>query len=124
MELLSGNVCHIWFSFLEICRAKNADVLFILDGSRSIKDSDFSTMKKFVIELAYRFNISKDQTKIAVVQFSEAVRTEFFLYEYFDMRSIAAQIKLIKQLDGGSTNTDEALALARTEVSHHSLKIT
>ncbi|XP_046842713.1 cartilage matrix protein-like [Xenia sp. Carnegie-2017] len=89
-----------------------------MDDSRSIKNSEFTQMKKFIIDLVYRFNISREQTRVALVQFSSKkfTRVEFYLNQYYDKESLMNRINSLRQRDGGSTYTDHALRMARDQV--------
>lgn len=92
-----------------------------MDDSRSIKNTDYSIMKNFVTELVYRFNVSEDQSRIALIQFSSRekahTRVEFFFDDYsYDKDQLMQRIDALTQSDGGSTYTDLALKMAREQV--------
>lgn len=110
------------FTFAVVCTTRNADILFILDGSRSIKDSDFQKMKSFVTELVYRFNISRQESHVSLIQFSNEDRTmvEFYLDDYFTKSSIMKKIESLLSHKGGYTYTGTALKVAREQVSQSS----
>ena len=81
-------------------------------------------MKNFVTELVYRFNISEDQSRVAVIQFSSEEQTAvtFFFDDYnYDKDSLMNRINDITQSDGGQTSTHVALRMAREQVGRHSL---
>ena len=101
-----------------VCTTKNADILLILDDSRSISNRDYSKMKRFVTELVYRFNISEDQSHVALIQFSSRQNTvvSFNLNRHYNKASLMSDIANLKQSDGDSTYTDVALKMAREEV--------
>ena len=108
------------FPILVVCTTRNADILFIMDDSRSIKNQDYSTMKKFVTQLAYRFNISEDQSRVALMQFSSKENTmvEFYFDDYnYDKDQLMDRIANVIQSDGGTTYTDVALKMAREKVN-------
>ena len=93
-----------------------------MDGSRSIKTSDFVIMKNFIIKLVDRFNISRDESHVALIQFSEQNKAivEFHLDEHYSKDSIMNKIETISSQKGGSTYTDKALKVARENVSQPS----
>ena len=106
------------FIITVVCTTRNTDILLIMDDSRSIKNAEFTQMKKFIIDLVYRFNISREQTRVALVQFSSKkfTRVEFYLNQYYDKESLMNRINSLRQRDGGSTYTDHALRIARDQV--------
>ena len=76
-------------------------------------------MKKFVTQLAYRFNISEDQSRVALMQFSSKENTmlEFYFDDYnYDKDQLMDRIANVIQSDGGTTYTDVALKMAREQV--------
>ena len=76
-------------------------------------------MKNFVTELVYRFNISEDQSRVALMQFSskENTRVEFNFDDYnYDKDRLMTLLANLKQSDGGLTYTNVALKKAREEV--------
>ena len=101
-----------------VCTTKNADILLIMDDSLSISNKDYSKMKTFVTELVYRFNISEDQSHVALIQFSSKQNTvvKFHLDRHYNKASLMNDIKNLKQSDGDSTYTDLALKMAREQV--------
>lgn len=101
-----------------VCTTRNSDILFVMDGSRSIKDLDFDIMKDFATELVNRFNISRHESHVAMIQYSnkETVNVEFHLDDHYDKDSIMKAIKDIKLQNGDETYTDVALKVAREDV--------
>lgn len=50
---------------------RGADIVFLLDGSRTIGKDNFQKVKEWVVKTAEMCNISNDEIRIGVVEFSE-----------------------------------------------------
>uniref|UniRef100_W5LWY1 VWFA domain-containing protein n=1 Tax=Lepisosteus oculatus TaxID=7918 RepID=W5LWY1_LEPOC len=84
------------------CTSKPVDIVFLIDGSGSIKRNEFSQMKVFMQEIINRFQ--GRGANFAVVQYSNYIRLEFDFNKYTSARSAADLINNIVQI-GSSTRT-------------------
>ncbi|XP_052635731.1 integrin alpha-M-like [Harpia harpyja] len=57
------------------CPVKASDIVFLMDGSGSIRTSDFERMKTFIIQVMRRFKST--DTRFALTQFSTTTTTHF-----------------------------------------------
>nr|ALA16012.1 collagen-like protein-4 [Mytilus coruscus] len=89
-----------------------ADVLFILDTSGSIGQSNFTIMKNTAANIAGQFMIGKDNTQVGVDVFSHTVKTEIKLRQWNWLPLLRYYIKNIPYGSGG-TKTYAALEHAR-----------
>ena len=60
----------------EVC-GNPADIVFILDSSRSIYGKDFNISKDFVKKLVSEFDIGPEKTEVAALQFAKKTGVEF-----------------------------------------------
>ena len=97
------------------CKGKGVDLAFILDSSGSIGPHDFSLMLDFVRDTIIGFDISDEETRISVAQFSTYSKIEFYFDTYSSESEVLAAIDQISYT-GGSTNTPDALLVLRTEM--------
>ncbi|CAB1440042.1 unnamed protein product [Pleuronectes platessa] len=81
------------------CRTE-ADIAFLLDGSGSVHNRDFQTMKTFVKTLVRPF-VGKD-TQFAVVQFSHVVTVESNFRDFFSSGRWESKVDGISQKGGGT----------------------
>ncbi|KAM9488132.1 collagen alpha-6(VI) chain-like isoform 2-T2 [Clarias gariepinus] len=88
---------------------KQADIVFLIDGSGSIHDEDFSKMKKFMNNVISKSVIGQDSVQIGVVQFSSYSKDEFPLNQFSDKLQMQKAINDTRQL-GGGTMTGAALS--------------
>ncbi|XP_039870486.1 integrin alpha-M-like [Simochromis diagramma] len=92
-------------SSIQECRTQ-ADIAFLLDGSGSVDNTDFQTMKKFVKDLIESF-LSSD-TQFSVSQFSTSPQVHFYFKKLSSSGSVETDINDISQ-QGGTTYTAKAI---------------
>ncbi|XP_026693209.2 sushi, von Willebrand factor type A, EGF and pentraxin domain-containing protein 1-like isoform X5 [Ciona intestinalis] len=103
-----------WSRSNPVCRAcKTAvtDVIFIVDGSWSVGEINFRKAKDFLKALVEPFEVGWDNSRFAVVQYSDDPRTEFLMNEHFTVTDVLNAIDAIPY-KGGNTNTGKALAFS------------
>ncbi|NXA48113.1 CO6A6 protein, partial [Nothocercus julius] len=96
-----------------VCSRQLADLVFLIDGSESISEDNFSVMKNFMKEIVDSFIVSKDKVHIGVVQYSQDPQKEFSLKDFNTSTSIKEQIDSIIQLRS-STFTGKGLRFVRS----------
>ncbi|XP_010221222.1 PREDICTED: collagen alpha-6(VI) chain [Tinamus guttatus] len=96
-----------------VCSHQLADLVFLIDGSESISENNFSVMKNFMKEIVDSFIVSKDDVHIGVVQYSQDPQKEFSLKDFYTSTSIKEQIDSIVQLRS-STFTGKGLRFVRS----------
>lgn len=87
-----------FFSLFTACGTQQADLVFLIDGSESISEDNFSAMKTFMKEIVDSFIIAQDKVQIGVAQYSEDPQKEFYLNEFFTDDAIKGKIDSIVQL--------------------------
>uniref|UniRef100_A0A8C4SZN9 Collagen type VI alpha 6 chain n=1 Tax=Erpetoichthys calabaricus TaxID=27687 RepID=A0A8C4SZN9_ERPCA len=91
--------------------SKEADVIFLIDGSGSIFPVDFDKMKGFMEAMVDKSDIGPDKVQFGLLQFSDSPREEFQLNAYDNQLQLKQEITNMEQL-GGGTNTGAALEFA------------
>ncbi|XP_032725679.1 collagen alpha-4(VI) chain-like [Lontra canadensis] len=92
----------------ETCKNRQADIIFLIDGSESISPENFEKMKGFVKRMVNQADISVDEIQIGLLQFSSAPREEFRLDQYSSKVDIDRAISNVQQMNDG-TRTGKAL---------------
>ncbi len=91
---------------------RNIDVVFIIDQSGSVGESNHDLAKQFISNVVSFFSISPTQTRVGIVTYSRSSRIEFDLKEYTNLGSLTSAIDDIPYR-GGRTVTALALNDAR-----------
>ncbi|XP_072365903.1 collagen alpha-6(VI) chain-like [Scyliorhinus torazame] len=90
------------------CRLQKADIVFLLDGSGVVKDSEFQLMKEGLIDFVKMFNVGPDDFQFALVQYGKTQRVEFNLSSSDSHEMLGKNIETVTQLKG-ETATGAAL---------------
>ncbi|XP_075684360.1 collagen alpha-4(VI) chain-like [Rhinoderma darwinii] len=107
--LLLGQSFHGTHSQKTVCKEANiADIVFLVDGSWSIGTDNFKSMQNFLYTLINGFDISQDNIRIGLIQYSDEPRTEFYLNSYDKKEDVLQYIQNLKY-KGGGTKTGESL---------------
>uniref|UniRef100_A0A3Q2E844 VWFA domain-containing protein n=1 Tax=Cyprinodon variegatus TaxID=28743 RepID=A0A3Q2E844_CYPVA len=90
-----------------------ADLIFLVDGSWSVGRPNFKYIRSFISATAGAFQIGKDRTRVGVVQYGDAPRTEFSLNQHLTRPAL---LKAVSSLlyKGGNTRTGDALSYVLT----------
>ncbi|KAJ8290831.1 hypothetical protein GJAV_G00018080, partial [Gymnothorax javanicus] len=91
-----------------VCEKEMVDLVVLMDGSGSIENIEFGTMKTFVSDLVNRFQVSQQNVRIGMAQFSTDFHKLFYLNQYENIADVKDRILEIKQV-GGGTNIGKAL---------------
>uniref|UniRef100_A0A8C2RXV8 VWFA domain-containing protein n=1 Tax=Capra hircus TaxID=9925 RepID=A0A8C2RXV8_CAPHI len=84
------------------------DVVFLIDGSEGVR-SGFPLLKEFVQRVVESLDVGPDRVRVAVVQYSDRTRPEFYLNSYMDQQSVVGAIRGLALLGGPAPNTGAAL---------------
>ncbi|KAM6152621.1 collagen alpha-3(VI) chain isoform 2-T2 [Erethizon dorsatum] len=84
------------------------DVVFLIDGSEGIR-SGFGLLKDFMERLVQSLDVGPDRVRVAVVQYSDRTRPEFYLNSFMDQQGVISAIRRLSLLGGPTPNTGAAL---------------
>ncbi|XP_068598090.1 matrilin-4 [Brachionichthys hirsutus] len=84
------------------CKSGPVDLVFLIDGSRSVRPHEFETMRKFMIDIVNTLDIGLNATRVGVVQYSSQVRSEFSLRTHAKLDTMVNGINQIIPLAQGT----------------------
>ncbi|XP_016101722.1 collagen alpha-4(VI) chain-like, partial [Sinocyclocheilus grahami] len=85
-----------------------ADIVFLVDGSTSIGETNFQQIREFISSLVEKFEVAPDRIRIGLVQYSDTPYTEFSLSTYQNKEEILSYIQNLHYKTGG-THTGKGL---------------
>nr|XP_020462612.1 cartilage matrix protein [Monopterus albus] len=90
------------------CSNTATDVVFLIDGSKSIRPENFELVKKFIIQIIDSLDVSPNNAHVGLVQYSSSVRQEFPLGLYNNKKDLKDAVKKMDYMEKG-TMTGQAL---------------
>ncbi|XP_019711442.1 collagen alpha-4(VI) chain-like [Hippocampus comes] len=115
-EVVLENICESITNHIQACvNATVADVVFLVDGSRSIGSANFQEVREFLRTVVSGFDIGPDNIRVALVQYSTNPFLEFLLLEHMDKNSLLVELDNLPYRLGG-TQTGEAIDFIRTQL--------
>ncbi|XP_051753141.1 matrilin-4 isoform X6 [Ctenopharyngodon idella] len=90
------------------CKSGPVDLVFIIDGSRSVRPHEFETMRKFMIDIIHELDIGLESTRVGVVQYSSQVQNVFSLKAF---SKPAQMVKAINEIIPLAQGTMTGLAI-------------
>uniref|UniRef100_A0A3Q3ERP4 Matrilin-1 n=1 Tax=Kryptolebias marmoratus TaxID=37003 RepID=A0A3Q3ERP4_KRYMA len=95
-------------SCTEACSSAALDVVFVIDGSKSIRPENFKLVKKWINQIIDKMEVSESKTHVGLVQYSSTVKTEFPLGRYNNKTDVKVAVKKMNYMEKG-TMTGQAL---------------
>lgn len=109
-------ICFISaFFFFSACAAAPADILFLLDSSRSEGSSNFQTQKDFVSKFVNFLNIGPNDVQVTVGTFSTAA------YSFFNLNTFHHKTSLLHAISQVSITTCSISKQLSCELSNLSI---
>ncbi|XP_058239137.1 collagen alpha-1(XXI) chain isoform X1 [Hemibagrus wyckioides] len=97
------------------CRTAQSDLVFILDGSWSVGDTNFEIVKRWLVNITTSFNIGQKFTQIGVVQYSDEPVLHIPLGKHYSTKDLIDAMETIEYM-GGNTNTGKAIKFANEKL--------
>ncbi|XP_050993417.1 cartilage matrix protein isoform X2 [Labeo rohita] len=93
------------------CACSNAatDVVFVIDGSKSVRPENFELVKKWINQIIDKLDVSETNTHVGLVQYSSTVKQEFPLGRYNNKKALKDAVKKMDYMERG-TMTGHAIS--------------
>uniref|UniRef100_A0A3Q3ART8 Collagen, type VI, alpha 3 n=1 Tax=Kryptolebias marmoratus TaxID=37003 RepID=A0A3Q3ART8_KRYMA len=88
------------------------DIVFLLDGSSYIGNTNFPYVRDFMINLINHLDIRPDRVQIGLIQFAEQPRVEFYLNTYNNKDDVVNKISQLRLTGGYELNIGAAMNYA------------
>ncbi|XP_062897122.1 matrilin-4 [Mobula hypostoma] len=92
---LDGKTCNK-------CSRANIDLVFVIDGSKSVRPENFEVVKKFVNNIVDALDVSTQGTRVGLVQYSSTVRTEFPLGKHSTTEALKSAVNGVQYMEKGT----------------------
>ena len=102
------------YHFHSECSIAGIDLVFVLDSSGSIGDTNFQTIRNFVNTFVSTLEIGPTRSQVGVIVFNYNAQVQFNLNTYSDRTSLMSAVNNIPY-SGGGTNTADALYLLASQ---------
>ncbi|KAG8438864.1 hypothetical protein GDO86_005162 [Hymenochirus boettgeri] len=88
---------------------KTMDLVFIIEGSNKVGETNFNKTKRFLIKVLEKMDISEDTIHITIIQFSFTINIEYSFKGYQSKQDVIHKIKEIEFRGGNATNIGTAI---------------
>ncbi|OXB71916.1 UNVERIFIED_CONTAM: hypothetical protein H355_004589 [Colinus virginianus] len=100
----------------EVIEVNKKDIVFLIDGSTALGTGPFNSIRDFVAKIVQRLEVGPDLIQVAVAQYADTVKPEFYFNTYQNRKDVMANVKKMKLMGGTALNTGSALEFVRNNL--------
>ncbi|XP_045337805.1 collagen alpha-3(VI) chain isoform X4 [Leopardus geoffroyi] len=100
----------------EVIEVNKRDIVFLVDGSSALGLANFNAIRDFIAKVIQRLEIGQDLIQVAVAQYADTVRPEFYFNSYPSKREVIAAVRRMKPMEGSALYTGSALDFVRNNL--------
>ncbi|CAM4727873.1 unnamed protein product [Leuciscus chuanchicus] len=108
-KIITRELCNLT---KPICEMEQSDIVFLIDGSESIKEPSWNILIQTMIGIVKELDIAQDKWRVGVAQFSDKFLDEFYLKNFTSFVEVERAMNNINRRKQG-TNTWGALNLIK-----------
>ncbi|XP_075612036.1 collagen alpha-3(VI) chain isoform X11 [Balearica regulorum gibbericeps] len=97
----------------EVIEVNKKDIVFLIDGSTALGTGPFNSIRDFVAKIVQRLEVGPDLIQVAVAQYADTVKPEFYFNTHQSRKDVMANVKKMKLMGGTALNTGSALDFVR-----------
>ncbi|XP_010123897.1 PREDICTED: collagen alpha-3(VI) chain, partial [Chlamydotis macqueenii] len=97
----------------EVIEVNKKDIVFLIDGSTALGTGPFNSIRDFVAKIVQRLEVGPDLIQVAVAQYADRVKPEFYFNTHQSRKDVMANVKRMKLMGGTALNTGSALDFVR-----------
>ncbi|XP_009951092.1 PREDICTED: collagen alpha-3(VI) chain [Leptosomus discolor] len=97
----------------EVIEVNKKDIVFLIDGSTALGSGPFNSIRDFVAKIVQRLEVGPDLIQVAVAQYADTVKPEFYFNTHQSRKDVMANVKRMKLMGGTALNTGSALDFVR-----------
>ncbi|XP_033028202.1 collagen alpha-3(VI) chain isoform X3 [Lacerta agilis] len=92
-----------------VVEVNRRDIVFLIDGTAALGAAPFNAIRDFVAKIIQKLEIGPDLVQVAVAQYADTVRPEFYFNSFQNRKDVLANVRKIKPMGGAALNTGSAL---------------
>ncbi|KAG6930871.1 collagen type VI alpha 3 chain [Chelydra serpentina] len=98
----------------EVVDVNPKDIVFLIDGTTALgTGQQFVAIRDFISKILHRLEIGPDLIKVAVAQYADTVKPEFYFSASQNKKDVISAVKKLKLIGGTALNTGSALDFVR-----------
>lgn len=92
----------LFISLISACSNAATDVVFLIDGSKSVRPENFELVKKWINLIIDKLDVSETNAHVGLVQYSSTVKQEFPLGRYNNKKALKDAVKRMDYMERGT----------------------